>query len=104
MRGCWVFDWNDLRYFLAVARDGSIGAAARRLGVDPSTVQRRLRALEQATGRSLVERKGHGYTLTKEGNELVSQAERMEGVAGDFQRAVNSLDRSSTGQVKVATL
>ena len=99
-----MFDWNDLRYFLAVAREGSVGAAARVIGVDPSTVQRRLKALEQATGRTLVERKGHGYTLTKEGNELLSQAERMEGVAGDFQRTVNSLDTSSTGQVKVASL
>jgi DNA-binding transcriptional LysR family regulator len=52
-----MFDWNDLRYFLAIARDGSTGNAAKALGVNQSTVQRRLRALEAALDCSLAERR-----------------------------------------------
>jgi DNA-binding transcriptional LysR family regulator len=51
-----MFDWNDLRYFLAIARGGSTGMAAKALGVNQSTVQRRLRALEAALDCSLAER------------------------------------------------
>jgi DNA-binding transcriptional LysR family regulator len=51
-----MFDWNDLRHFLAVAREGSTLAAARKLRVNQSTVHRRLAALEKALGCSLVER------------------------------------------------
>ena len=51
-----MFDWNDLRYFIAVAREGSTIAAAGSLKVNQSTVQRRLAALEEKLGRKLVER------------------------------------------------
>ena len=54
-----MFDWNDLRYFLAVAREGSTIAAADALKVNQSTVQRRLAALEEKLGRKLVERSPH---------------------------------------------
>jgi DNA-binding transcriptional LysR family regulator len=53
MRVDLMFDWNDLRYFLAVARQGSLQSAAKALGVNQSTVQRRLRALETAMNCSL---------------------------------------------------
>ena len=69
------FDWNDLRYFLAVARTGSTIAAAKDLGVNQSTVQRRLAALEEAIGRELVERLPVGYRLTSFGEELRPHAE-----------------------------
>jgi DNA-binding transcriptional LysR family regulator len=52
-----MLNWNDLRYFLAIARNGSIGTAAKALGVNESTVQRRLRALEAGLDCSLAERK-----------------------------------------------
>jgi DNA-binding transcriptional LysR family regulator len=55
-----MFDWNDLRYFLAIARGGSIGAAAKALGVNQSTIQRRLRTLEAALDCSLAERQAGG--------------------------------------------
>ena len=99
-----MFDWNDLRYFLAVAREGSMVAAAKVLGVNQSTVQRRLGALELAIGRVLVERSTNGYVLTDHGQRLVSHAQQTEAVAGDFQRRVNALDDSAAGQVKVASL
>jgi molybdate transport repressor ModE-like protein len=71
-----VFDWNDLRYFLAVARTGSTLAAAKALGVSQPTVQRRLAALEKQIGRSLVERHPTGYRLTDIGKKLLPDAER----------------------------
>jgi len=63
MRVDLMFDWNDLRYFLAVARQGSLASAAEALDVNPSTVQRRLQALETAAGCTLTERKSDGYRL-----------------------------------------
>src|SRR6185295_12498279 len=60
-----MFDWNDLKYFVAVARHGSTLAAARALQVDQSTVQRRLAALERGLGAPLVKRHPHGYRLTE---------------------------------------
>lgn len=62
-----MFDWDDLRYFLAVARHGSTVAAARALGQNQSTVQRRLAALERRIGRPLVVREPSGYRLTELG-------------------------------------
>ncbi len=58
-----MFDWNDLRYFLAVARTGSTIAASKALGVNQSTVQRRLAILEESVGCKLVERHPTGYQL-----------------------------------------
>jgi DNA-binding transcriptional LysR family regulator len=60
-------DWNDLRYFLAVAREGSTLAAARALRVNQSTVHRRLVALEKLLGCALAERHPTGYRLTELG-------------------------------------
>ena len=62
-----MFDWNDLRYFLAVAHHGSLGSAATMLGVNQSTVQRRLRAMETVVGCSLARRQPGGYRLTEAG-------------------------------------
>lgn len=73
-----MFDWNDLRHFLAVARAGSMATAARALGVNSSTVQRRTAALQKAIGRQLVERSPHGYTLTAQGQALLAEAATVE--------------------------
>jgi molybdate transport repressor ModE-like protein len=62
-----MFDWNDLRYLLAIAREGSTLAAAKTLNVSQPTVQRRLAALEESIGRKLVERNPTGYRLTEFG-------------------------------------
>ena len=63
-------NWDDLRLFLAVAREGSISGGARQLGVQHSTVSRRLRALELELGARLLERKKSGYELTAAGANL----------------------------------
>jgi DNA-binding transcriptional LysR family regulator len=72
-----MFEWSDLKHFLAVAREGSTLAAAKALGVSQSTVHRRLMALEARLGRRLVERQPTGYRLTKLGEEMWPYAERV---------------------------
>ena len=98
-----MFDWNDLRHFLAVARSGSLGAAARSLEVSQSTVQRRLAALEKELGRALVMRGPHGYSLTSDGQRLLAHAEHVEAAANAVQRNAASIDDVS-GHVRVASL
>jgi DNA-binding transcriptional LysR family regulator len=71
-------DWSDLRIFLAIARAGTLGKAARLLGLTQPTMGRRLRALEQATGQTLYQRTSTGFVLTDEGRLVLEQAERME--------------------------
>ena len=71
-------DWNDLQYFLAVARSSRLTAAARRLGVNHSTVDRRIRALEASLGTRLFDRLPSGFQLTQRGEDLLPYAEQME--------------------------
>ncbi|MBV2133320.1 LysR family transcriptional regulator [Pseudomonas sp. MAP12] len=71
-------DWDNLRYFLELSRAGKLTAAARHLGVDHTTVSRRVQALEKSLGRPLFIRSGAGYTLAEAGRRLLAQAEAME--------------------------
>jgi len=71
-------DWDHLRIFLAVARAGRVAAAARRLGVEHTTVSRRLAALEAQLGAPLFRRTTAGYQLTVEGENILATAESME--------------------------
>ena len=96
-----TFDWNDLRYFLAVARAGSTIAAAKDLGVNQSTVQRRLAVLEEAVGRKLVERLPVGYRLTDFGEELRPHAEAVEAAVANLDRKIASADTAPTGTVRL---
>jgi DNA-binding transcriptional LysR family regulator len=95
------YDWNDLRYFLAVARTGSTISAAKDLGVNQSTVQRRLVALEQAVGRKLVERLPVGYRLTSFGEELRPHAEAVETAIACLDRKIASTDTAPSGTVRL---
>ena len=79
-----MFDWNDLRYFLAVARDGSTLAAARALRVSQTTLARRIAALESELGVRLFEKRQAGYSLTPAGEELVERARQVEQAATGF--------------------
>ena len=99
-----MFDWDDLRYFLTVARERSMRAAARALGVNQSTVRRRLEALERDVGQALIEPRAGGFCLTNYGQSLLQVAEQMEVAAGAVQRKIAGLDNSATGQVRVASL
>jgi DNA-binding transcriptional LysR family regulator len=94
-------DWNDIRYFLAVAREGSTLAAARTLRINQSTVHRRLVALEKLFGCALAERHPTGYRLTELGKELRSYAEKVEDSVDALQRHVMSFDKSIKGTVRL---
>ena len=71
-------DWDDLRIFLAVARAESLSGAGRRLGMDASTIGRRIARLEGAVGAALFAKTPQGYALTAEGARLVAPAEAAE--------------------------
>src|SRR5882757_10536956 len=88
-----MFDWNDLKYFLAVARHGSTIAAGKALGTSQSTVHRRLDELERRLGRALVTRQNTGYRLTEYGNTLLKYAERIEVAVEDFQRGATDVEQ-----------
>jgi DNA-binding transcriptional LysR family regulator len=96
-----MFDWNDLRYFLAVARHGSTIAAAKVLHLSQSTVHRRLAELEQRTGRHVVIRHATGYRLTEFGKELQPLAERVEEAVATIERYLTATDDAQTGSVRV---
>jgi len=95
------FNWNDLSYFLAVARAERLTLAARRLGVEHSTVSRRITALEAALGTQLFSRSPSGYTLTASGEQLLRYAEDMESVAGSVLSDVAGGDLALAGAVRV---
>lgn len=96
-----MYDWNDLKYFLAVARHGSSTAAGKALQVNQSTVQRRLVELERQLGRPLVQRQQTGYRLTAFGEQLLSHAQRVEQAAAALAQEVQALARDVTGVVRV---
>ena len=96
-----MFDWDDLRYFLAVARQGSTIAAGRALQVNQSTVHRRLTALEHRIGRPLVKRHPTGYRLTELGEEMVAYAEKVEQTVQAFEQQLEAIRRDAVGVVRV---
>lgn len=96
-----MFDWNDIKYFLAVARHGSTLAASRALGVNQSTVQRRLGELERRIGRQLVKRQPTGYRLTEFGEAMRPHAERLAQAASDLERYLGSAERDAVGIIRV---
>lgn len=87
-----VFDWDDLKLFLAVARRGSLGAAGRSQRQSQPTVGRRIKALETALGRTLFQRTPRGLVLTEEGSRLLGRAERVEEEALGIQRQAAAAD------------
>jgi len=96
-----MFDWNDLKYFLAIARAGSTLAAAKSLRVNQSTVHRRLQELEKQLGFELVRRHPAGYRLTEMGEYMRAHAMRVEAVIADFARAVSAKSNETRGTLKV---
>ena len=100
-----MIDWDDVRYFLAVARGGSVRAAAGRLGVNHSTVLRRIAQLEERLGAHMFEKLPSGYRLTAAGEEVLEFADQMEASspAGDARlRARPERARASAGDAGAA--
>ena len=98
-----VLDWNDLRYFIAVADEGSTLAAGRALRVSQTTVARRIAALEEAVGLTLFEKRQAGYVLTPAGESLVERAKRVEAASEGFAEASAALARDTSGVVRITT-
>ena len=98
-----AFDWNDLRYILAVANAGSLSGAARSLGVDHTTVLRRVGAFEKRLGLRLFERLPTGYVLTAGGEELVAAARHIGDTVTALERKLAGQDLRLSGVVRVTT-
>jgi molybdate transport repressor ModE-like protein len=96
-----MFDWDDLKPFLAVARHGSTTAAARALGVDQSTVQRRLGELERRIGQPLVQRHPTGYRLTEYGEMLLPLARSVEQQVAQLELKIRQSARQVNGVLRL---
>ncbi len=97
-------NWDDARIFLAFAREGSFGAAARRLGVQHSTVSRRIHAMESDLAAALVERSASGFTLTQTGENLRASALRMETELLAFEATNAGQSDVASGDLNVSAI
>ncbi|WP_162913929.1 LysR family transcriptional regulator [Taklimakanibacter lacteus] len=96
-----MYEWSDLRIFLAVVRAGSTLGAARGLGMNQTTVSRRIQVLEHQLGLALFARRSTGYALTEHGRTLEAAASRMETAALDFECEAERLRRLVSGLIRV---
>src|ERR1700748_1658435 len=96
-----MIDWDDVRYFLAVARGGSVRAAAERLGVNHATVLRRVAQLEERLGAHMFEKLPTGYRLTAAGGGGPQRAEQMEASSLQLETRVFGRDQSVRGLLRV---
>src|SRR5215471_11457370 len=96
-----MFDWDDLRHFLAVARNGSTISAAKSLRLSQSTVHRRLAELERRIGRPVVIRHTTGYRLTEFGKELEPLVEQVERAIASLERYLVAASDAPTGSMRV---
>src|SRR5204862_161022 len=87
--------WSDFRILLALSRAGSVAGAAKELGVDASTVSRRLTALEEGVGTRLVLRGGRELSWTAEGRAALAGAEAMEATVGEVLRGCREAHRGA---------
>ena len=94
-------DWQDVRIFLALARCGSLSAAARMLSVNHATIARRLHSLEESLGEKLVERRPDGYVLTPAGMHVLEAASDMEQAAQVLRRG--SQDGTPSGLIRISS-
>src|ERR1700750_1750475 len=101
VRDCTMIDWDDVRYFLAVARGGWGGAAAERLGVNHATVLRRIAQLEERLGVQMFEKLPSGYRVTAAGEEVLEFAEQMEASSHQLETRVSGRDQSVRGLLRV---
>lgn len=94
-------DWNDLRYFLAVAKAGTLVGAARELGVEHTTVSRRITALETALGARVFVRGKDGFALTPAGSDMIASVENIAELVATIERRVSGGDARVAGTVRL---
>ncbi len=95
-------EWNDLHFVLAVCREGSLSGAARELGVNHSTVFRRIAAIEQKLGVRLFERLSTGYVMTEAGEAMLVSGERIDNEVLSLSRKLIGRDLNLSGILRVA--
>jgi DNA-binding transcriptional LysR family regulator len=98
-----MWQWDDVRFFLAVSRHGSLSGAARALRVDHATVGRRIAAFEEQLGSKLFDRTPEGLAITAAGQAIMRHCEAMESAAASVERLVAGHDARLSGLVRVAT-
>lgn len=96
-------DWGDLRIFLAIAREGTLGGAARKIGQTQPTMGRRLRALEASLGQTLFQRTADGFVLTDEGTAVLRHAERIEDEALALERQASGATTQLDGLLRLSS-
>src|SRR4051794_1984852 len=96
-------EWDELRFFLAVAEAGSLAGAARALGVNHTTVLRRINGFEAQLGLRLFDRLPGGYAMTVGGEELLAAARRIEETVTDLERRLAGQDLRLEGELRVTT-
>lgn len=104
IRNCIYMEWDDLQTFLAIAREGSLSAAARALKTTQPTMGRRLQAMEQRIGARLLERHPRGYVLTSLGEQVLGNVERIEAEVLATEMTISGRDISLEGIVRVTTV
>lgn len=96
-------DWNDFHYFFTVALQGSLNSAAKKLGVNHSTVFRQINSLEEKMGVRLFKRLKKGYVLTEAGEEVLESAQKIEEHVHAIQRKLVGKDIRLSGNLKIST-
>ncbi|MDR3533325.1 MAG: LysR family transcriptional regulator [Rhodopila sp.] len=99
-----MLDWDDLRTFLMIARHRTLSGAARALGVQQPTMGRRLEALEQRAGATLLQKTPTGYVLTEAGEAVLGNVERIEAETQAVERLIAGKDSRLEGTVRLTTL
>ncbi len=97
-----MFNWDDLKYFLAMADEGSLSAAARKLSVSQPTLSRRLTALEEDIGAELFTRTRSGLEVTALGEQMVQHARHMQDDVYSVERLLTGHDSSLKGSVVIS--
>ncbi|PPB81258.1 DNA-binding transcriptional LysR family regulator [Albidovulum inexpectatum] len=96
-------NWDDIRHVLAVAQEGSVSAAARRLGVNHATVLRRIAAFETAAGTTIFERSARGYEVPAERARLIAAMEDVEQAVLRVARLIEGSRAPVHGEVRVTS-
>ncbi len=96
-------DWDDYKFILAVGRHGGLSAAARSLGVNHSTVSRRISSVETQLGVRLFDRLNNGFTATTEGQQAIEAASSMEEELHTLNRQIASKDKQLAGPLRITT-
>jgi len=97
-----MFNWDDLKYFLAMVEEGSLSAAARKLSVSQPTLSRRLTALEDDIGAELFSRTRTGLEVTTLGEQLIIHTRHMQDDVHAVERLISGHDNNLQGSVVIS--